>query len=35
LSKPPAWVTQGPGGDGFVEVADAVIADVQQMRGRS
>lgn len=26
LLKPPAWVTRGPGGAGFVEVADAVIA---------
>jgi HAD superfamily hydrolase (TIGR01484 family) len=24
---PPNWITRGPGGDGFVEVADAVIAD--------
>jgi HAD superfamily hydrolase (TIGR01484 family) len=23
---PPKWITRGPGGDGFVEVADAVIA---------
>jgi HAD superfamily hydrolase (TIGR01484 family) len=23
---PPNWITRGPGGDGFVEVADAVIA---------
>jgi len=23
---PPNWITKGPGGDGFVEVADAVIA---------
>ena len=23
---PPLWVTAGPGGDGFVEIADAVIA---------
>ena len=22
----PNWITEGPGGDGFVEVADAVIA---------
>jgi hypothetical protein len=22
----PAWLTEGPGGDGFVEVAEAVIA---------
>jgi hydroxymethylpyrimidine pyrophosphatase-like HAD family hydrolase len=23
---PPNWITKGPGGDGFVEAADAVIA---------
>lgn len=33
LATPPTWVTEGPGGDGFVEVADAVIASVQQVRG--
>jgi hydroxymethylpyrimidine pyrophosphatase-like HAD family hydrolase len=26
IPKPPTWVTQGPGGAGFVEVADALIA---------
>jgi HAD superfamily hydrolase (TIGR01484 family) len=26
IPQPPAWITEGPGGDGFVEVADAVIA---------
>ena len=25
IPKPPAWVTRGPGGDGFVEVADAIL----------
>jgi HAD superfamily hydrolase (TIGR01484 family) len=32
LTKPPTWVTQGHGGDGFVELADAVIAGVRRMR---
>lgn len=32
---PPAWVTQGPGGEGFVEVADAVIAAVAGSGGRT
>jgi trehalose-6-phosphatase len=35
LAKPPAWVTQGHGGDGLVEVADSVIANAQQVRGGS
>lgn len=26
LPKPPAWVTRGAGGDGFVEVAEAILA---------
>lgn len=26
LPKPPVWVTRGPGGAGFVEVADAILA---------
>ncbi|MGY0791932.1 HAD family hydrolase [Azospirillum argentinense] len=26
LSAPPAWITRGPGGDGFVELADALLA---------
>lgn len=26
IEQPPAWITQGPGGAGFVEVADAVLA---------
>jgi HAD superfamily hydrolase (TIGR01484 family) len=26
IPVPPNWITKGPGGDGFVEVADAVIA---------
>jgi HAD superfamily hydrolase (TIGR01484 family) len=26
IAVPPNWITKGPGGDGFVEVADAVIA---------
>lgn len=26
LPKPPMWVTRGPGGAGFVEVADAILA---------
>lgn len=26
IPKPPAWVTRGAGGDGFVEVADAILA---------
>lgn len=26
IPRPPAWITQGPGGAGFVEVADAVLA---------
>jgi HAD superfamily hydrolase (TIGR01484 family) len=26
IPKPPAWITNGPGGAGFVEVADAIIA---------
>ncbi len=25
IDKPPAWITRGPGGDGFVEVADVVL----------
>lgn len=25
LPKPPAWITQGPGGDGFVELAEALL----------
>jgi HAD superfamily hydrolase (TIGR01484 family) len=27
LPKPPKWITAGPGGTGFVEAAEAVIAD--------
>jgi hypothetical protein len=26
IPTPPTWITKGPGGDGFVEAADAVIA---------
>lgn len=26
IPRPPAWITRGPGGDGFVEVADAILA---------
>lgn len=26
IEQPPAWITHGPGGDGFVEVADAVLS---------
>jgi HAD superfamily hydrolase (TIGR01484 family) len=26
IKTPPAWITQGPGGTGFVEVADAILA---------
>lgn len=26
IPTPPRWITRGPGGDGFVEIADAVIA---------
>ncbi len=26
IPKHPAWITRGPGGDGFVEVADAILA---------
>ncbi|CCC99226.1 hypothetical protein [Azospirillum baldaniorum] len=26
LPAPPAWITRGPGGDGFVELADALLA---------
>lgn len=26
ISRPPAWITRGPGGDGFVELADAPLA---------
>ena len=26
LPTPPAWITEGPGGDGFVEVANALLA---------
>ena len=26
IPKPPQWITRGPGGAGFVEIADAVIA---------
>lgn len=26
LPLPPSWITEGPGGDGFVEVADVVLA---------
>lgn len=25
LPKPPAWITEGPGGDGFVELAEALL----------
>ncbi|MBO9535580.1 HAD-IIB family hydrolase [Herbaspirillum sp.] len=27
LLKPPAWITDGPGGAGFVEFAEAILAD--------
>ena len=30
---PPHWITKGPGGDGFIEVADAVIAGKICLRG--
>lgn len=33
--QPPAWITLGPGGAGFVEVADAVLAARQEPRVRS
>lgn len=26
IPRPPAWITRGPGGDGFVELANALIA---------
>jgi hypothetical protein len=26
IAQPPAWITNGPGGSGFVEVADAILA---------
>lgn len=26
LPTPPAWITEGPGGDGFVELADALLS---------
>lgn len=26
IPRPPAWITHGPGGDGFVELADALLA---------
>ncbi|WP_455173967.1 HAD family hydrolase [Azospirillum largimobile] len=26
IPRPPAWITRGPGGDGFVELADALLA---------
>ncbi|SMH46237.1 HAD family hydrolase [Azospirillum agricola] len=26
LPRPPTWITRGPGGDGFVELADALLA---------
>lgn len=26
IDRPPTWITQGPGGSGFVEVADALLA---------
>lgn len=26
IPQPPAWLTRGPGGEGFIEVADAVLA---------
>jgi HAD superfamily hydrolase (TIGR01484 family) len=30
LPKPPTWVTKGPGGEGFVEIAEAVIRSVRR-----
>lgn len=30
IPTPPAWITQGPGGAGFVEIADAVIQSKQR-----
>jgi 3-deoxy-D-manno-octulosonate 8-phosphate phosphatase KdsC-like HAD superfamily phosphatase len=27
LPAPPAWITSGPGGEGFVQVADFLLAD--------
>jgi len=30
IPTPPRWITSGPGGDGFVEVADAVISSRKQ-----
>jgi HAD superfamily hydrolase (TIGR01484 family) len=26
IDQPPAWITRGPGGDGFVEVVDVILA---------
>jgi hypothetical protein len=26
IAQPPAWITKGPGGSGFVEVADAILS---------
>jgi len=26
IPRPPAWITRGPGGEGFVELADALLA---------
>ncbi len=34
LVAAPAWITPGPGGQGFVEVARAVIEGVGKRQGR-
>ncbi|CAO3436594.1 hypothetical protein [Azospirillum doebereinerae] len=35
LPKAPAWITRGPGGDGFVELADALLAARRHARPSS
>lgn len=35
IPRPPAWITRGAGGDGFVEVADAILAARDARAARS
>lgn len=35
IPRPPAWITRGPGGDGFVELADALLAARDRQEPRS
>lgn len=35
IPTPPAWITAGPGGDGFVEAVEAVIASRSQSSSKS